>query len=60
MIYTVPLEKGWMDRWLALSTDATWLRLPLLMLLASAAAPAASLPPSSLSLSRVGNQGKAE
>lgn len=41
-----------MDRWLALSTDATWLPLPLLMLLASEAAPAASLPsPLPLSLS---------
>jgi hypothetical protein len=38
-----------MDRWLALSTDATWLRLPLLMLLAS---DAALRPPSLLSLSR--------
>jgi hypothetical protein len=38
-IYTCREEKGReeIDRWMALSTDATWLRLPLLMLLAPAA-----------------------
>jgi hypothetical protein len=43
-IYTCSEEKGReeIDRWMALSTDATWLRLPLLMLLGPAAAPSLS------------------
>jgi hypothetical protein len=40
----IPVELDrWIDGWLALSSDATWLQLPLLMLLASAAASAVSL-----------------